>query len=857
MTVCRDTGFSVLVRRAPHLRTWLCVMSFVALVAAGVASAGADVLVDESFSSPVSSAPLRVGGSFVPCLTASTDTGQDNVAGCAAGQPSIPAGGDVAGAGALRLTDNGHDRSGFAIYRHIFPFTSGLRFTFTTFAYNGLRVPGYGAGDGISVFFTDGGVGTERPGAFGGSLGYAQKALDFDATVPDIPGVPGGYLGLGIDEFGNYANDREARGYGCADRVDRNIHPNYISLRGRGVPGTDWYNGYCLLDRRPAPPPGVLDSPDATSRFAPGVAHTFRVEVDPLGRPDGTPDPTAHVRVFADMGNAGTFVPVLDSPLGADPPATFEFGFAASTGLGTNIHEIRALHLETIAPLPRWTLTKTHPAPMHAGGAGTYQLQAALAADGGVAYEPVTAVDQLPEGMTVAAAPHGAGWDCADTVVGDAAVRCTYAASLEQPIRPGTRLPLLAVPIALARDVADHVVNRATLTGTEIVTPVEADDPVDVVRVVDVELRKLADPARIAPGDPTRYTLIAANRGPGDARDVVVSDQLPPGLAVVDARSSTGSCSHTQTTVRCVLGTLAAGASGQVVVDAAGEATAPAGTLTNAAVVTTSDPDADPANDRATAPVEIVGPDDPAQPISSADVRLTVEKHTTWTRVRAGFPITYNIVVRNRGDAVAHDVRIVDTASLPHLVRKLVARGRDCTTSPVTTTITCRLGDLRAGASASISVETAYPRPGLAVNVVTVSPGASPPARATVPVTGGAALDLTKTVDRPSVRVGGHVRFRIRVRSLGPLPALGVRVCSRLPRALRLAAGPRTRRIVCWALRGLTPGASRAFTVRAVAIAPTDGRVRSGAVATARNTAPARATRAIRVRAAPEPSGLG
>lgn len=359
-------------------------MGAAAVLLGVVPVASADVLLDESFSGPTAAAPLRVGGSFVPCLTASTDTAQDNVPGCPAGQPSIAAGGDPDGQGALRLTDNAHDRSGFAIYRQAFPFTHGLRFTFTTFAYNGQRVPGYGAADGISVFLADGAVQARAPGAFGGSLGYAQKSNDFNATVPDIPGVPGGYLGVGIDEFGNFANDREARGYGCASRVDQDLHPNFVSLRGAGAPATDWLQGYCLLDRAPAP--SVLDAPDATSRTVPGVAHTFRIEVDPLARPSGVPDPDAHVRVYADMANSGSFAHVLDAALPPDPPATFEFGLAASTGMGTNIHEIRALRLESVSDLPRYALTKTHTGGFAPGEQGRFQVQATLSQSGGAAY---------------------------------------------------------------------------------------------------------------------------------------------------------------------------------------------------------------------------------------------------------------------------------------------------------------------------------------------------------------------------------------------------------------------------------------------------------------------------------------
>lgn len=829
----------------------LCVVVLLATTAVP-ATAAADQLFDEPFTGPTSTASMRVGGSFVPCLTASTDVGQANVPGCAPGQPSIPPGGDPPGAGALRLTDNAHDRSGFAIYRSPMPSTAGLRFTFTTYAYNGTRVPGFGAADGISVFLADAAVGAAQPGAFGGSLGYAQKASDFASDVPDIPGVPGGYIGVGIDEFGNYGNDREGRGNGCATRADRDIHPQHIGLRGAGVPDSGWLDGYCLLGRVPAPAP--LDAPDATSRTAPGVGHTFRVEVDPPGLPNGTPNPNARVRVLADMNNVGTFIPVLDLPLADVPPQSFEFGVAASTGDGTNIHEITAVRLETILPLPRYSLQKTHATEMQAGGTGAFTLQAASAADGGVAYAPVQLDDPLPAGLTVDQPPSGTGWDCSDTIVGGSTVRCRYDASLSSPIQPGTVLPPLRIPVRVAPDAPDRIVNVATLTGPEIPEPVEATDEVPIPRRVDVGLTKLVNPQRITAGDPTTFTLIATNHGPGDARNVVVTDTLPPQLRVIGVRSSVGVCTHTATAFRCALGTLNAGGSAQITLDVSSDAGTPPQTVRNDAVVSTSDVDTDPSNDRASVPVEIVG-----LPSPPGEGRLEVEKRAFPARVRPGSPVRYRVIVRNRGTAPVRDVQVVDTSAHGGVIRGLTPSG-SC--SAGTGRVVCRFAEIGPGQSVTIRYRTTYARPGSAVNTVTVLPAlgteSERTARTTVRVLGGAALRIRKVANRRSVRVGDIVRFRIRVTSLGPEPARGVRVCDRLPRAFLLASAPggRGHRVVCWTLRGLAPGKSRTFTIRAQAVAPR-ARVRNAVTAKARNTRTVRARRSVAILPRPQTVGLG
>ncbi len=76
----------------------------------------------------------------------------------------------------------------------------------------------------------------------------------------------------------------------------------------------------------------------------------------------------------------------------------------------------------------------------------------ALAADGGSARDSVVVTDPLPDGLLVATLPHGDGWDCGATVVGSDQVRCGYAIARDRPLAPGTALPPLTVPVAVAPD---------------------------------------------------------------------------------------------------------------------------------------------------------------------------------------------------------------------------------------------------------------------------------------------------------------------------------------------------------------------------------------------------------------------
>src|SRR5208337_2295031 len=118
--------------------------------------------------------------------------------------PAILTGGtiDPAGSGWLRLTDNEGNQTGYAYNTTPFDLSQGLLVQFDYATWGGTGADGY------SVYLFDAGVVNPGPGpfnigAFGGSLGYAQKT--------GIAGISGGYMGIGVDEYGNFSNPTEGR----------------------------------------------------------------------------------------------------------------------------------------------------------------------------------------------------------------------------------------------------------------------------------------------------------------------------------------------------------------------------------------------------------------------------------------------------------------------------------------------------------------------------------------------------------------------------------------------------------------------------------------------------------------------
>ncbi|MBW4659981.1 MAG: hypothetical protein KME15_15005 [Drouetiella hepatica Uher 2000/2452] len=220
----------------------------------------------------------------------------------------------------LKLTDAKINQASFALYTTPVDRTQGLSITFDFFSYGGSSgsTGGANGGDGIGFFLIDGAQSPTKPGGFGGSLGYAQ-----DATTA---GIAGGYLGVGFDEFGNYSAAQEGRILGPGTT------PDAIAVRGSEA------TGYRYLTGTPTSLPVSLDNPSPQATRA-NSRKQAQVDLTPTGL----------LTVQIDLNNDGDFLDAGEKPIdafdviaaGNGPlPSTLKFGFAASTGAATNIHEV-------------------------------------------------------------------------------------------------------------------------------------------------------------------------------------------------------------------------------------------------------------------------------------------------------------------------------------------------------------------------------------------------------------------------------------------------------------------------------------------------------------------------------------
>ena len=242
-------------------------------------------------------------------------------------------GNPIATANRLRMTNATTVASTYATLQRLFPaFGNKVIVEFLHYAYGGTAT----GADGIGVILSDA---AQAPvaGAFGGSLGYAPKRTDQGGDTTH-PGFVGGWLGVGIDEWGNYSNNTEGRTGGAAP----GFTPQSVGVRGSGT----GYTGYSYLTGTGSSPGGKgidLDFATQTHLATLGPGYKYRIIID---HSDAVHAYTSVERDLMQGGGYVYLVPPFDAktqPGQSEVPTNWFLSIAGATGAATNIHEIANL----------------------------------------------------------------------------------------------------------------------------------------------------------------------------------------------------------------------------------------------------------------------------------------------------------------------------------------------------------------------------------------------------------------------------------------------------------------------------------------------------------------------------------
>ena len=456
-------------------RAWIAIGSTlcgVVLVGgfAAPASASTSTLVNESFTGATTSSPnwtlptASSSGTNDACLTASSNTSGTPVPGCS---------GPIGAESGLQLTTADTFQEGGVSYNSSVPSSLGLDATFTTYQYAGTPT----GADGIVFYLaasspTDASSSPVTLGGNGGALGYAPRPDGAD-------GLTHGYLGVGLDVYGNYVN-ADYSGSGCSDMGS--LVPENVTVRGPGNGSA----GYCIQSTQTVTQ-GALDSDSPVAvpvevavnptggdlTTASGVtvpAHDYVVVVTPTG------DSSPIVETGA-LPSAAGFVPDSSWVDSNGVPLQLSFGWSAATGASTDYHTVSNANVTTLngnPPALGVTLSDNSGGSAHVGQTVTYAATTSVSnAD---ETRPITLTDTFPSQLTPLSAGlggtgSGTTWSCG---VSGQTVTCTHPAAPQGTLDP-VNMPVTVA--AAGANVADTVVvgspdaTQGSATDTQTYTP--------------------------------------------------------------------------------------------------------------------------------------------------------------------------------------------------------------------------------------------------------------------------------------------------------------------------------------------------------------------------------------------------
>ncbi|MDR6846815.1 hypothetical protein, partial [Flavobacterium granuli] len=234
---------------------------------------------------------------------------------------------DPDGSGFLRLTSNANQKKG-AVWSDVtsFPSYYGIDMSFEYYTYGNTSTNG---ADGIGFILYDAKTINPTIGPPGGNLGYTENK-----PKPNSDGFTTGYLGIGIDEFGNFSYI----GGGTPDKK-----PNSITLRGSYLDGYPYLTSVQTTALTPS------FNIAGGSRTATTLGSTGYRKIRIILKP--AVSNTGYIVNVYLTHEATTVHIITDYAYTTPAPENLKFAFSSSTGNSNNYHEIRSLNFDVSATL--------------------------------------------------------------------------------------------------------------------------------------------------------------------------------------------------------------------------------------------------------------------------------------------------------------------------------------------------------------------------------------------------------------------------------------------------------------------------------------------------------------------------
>jgi uncharacterized repeat protein (TIGR01451 family) len=443
----------------------------------------------------------------------------------------------------------------------------------------------------------------------------------------------------------------------------------------------------------------------------------------------------------------------------------------ASCGTYPNSATVAATNNPTVPPAtasvavqcPNLSITKTADATSVSAGTPIGFTISVNNAGPGVA-KSVTMTDALPTGS-------GINWSISPAKAGCSIAAGTLSCSFGDLASGASASVHITSPTVFSS--CSTYPNTASAQATNN-PPVQASASTSV-QCPGLQITKTADAGTVSAGDPIGFTITVSNTGAGTAAGVTLSDPLPGGPGVswsispAHAGCSIAGSAPNQT-LNCAFGDMAPSSSTSVHVTSA-TANASCGAYPNTATATATND----GSEQASASITVNCPN------------LTITKTADAATVNVGSNIGFTVTVANPGPGIARAVTITDPlptgAGISWSISPAYAGPGTCSVQG--STLTCALGDLAPGASASVHVTSATSvgtpcttYPNTASALATNNPQVQASASTTLQCP---AVQITKTADAASVSAGDPIGFTIVVSNTGAGTATGVTLADPLP----------------------------------------------------------------------------
>jgi hypothetical protein len=522
----------------------------------------ATIFVSETFTgSTTSSSHWTVpsapsGHTNIACLTASGATAGTPIPGCQS--PAL----DATGSGALRFTSTVGGEEGGVAYGLSIPTTQGIDATFDSYQYGSSS-----KADGIALFLAAVNPADPAPvvaiGEPGGDLGYAGNSGDGNGMVD-------GYLGLGLDVYGNYSNS-SFDGSGCSlpswPGWSGGAVADQVTVRGPGNGTT----GYCLLNSTLATDDGgavalqgsTTETNDAGRASAP-------VPVEVAINPGNTAITTASGLTVAAGDYEIAFTPIGGSretlsgalpttanggiPSGLYPfswidsttglPYQLDLGWVGSTGSDTDIHEVNNVTTQSITttevPVFDASLSNS-PSSVQPDQDLTYTADVSIASSGNAESDQITVTDVFPSGETpLSSGLGGTSWTCG---ISGQTVTCTYALA---GYPAGTALNPLSLPVEVTAaggtDLTDSLLVGSDDAASTSVSDTLTVEPPPGAAATSTALTTSANPTTTGANTTLTATVTAGSGTPTGTIDFEDGGTSVNGCAAVALSSRVATC---------------------------------------------------------------------------------------------------------------------------------------------------------------------------------------------------------------------------------------------------------------------------------------------------------------------------